>query len=118
MVFKHTERNEQARWTEVLDGSSRGLWMRKAGERQTTQQSTKGVQILMNVRVGRVHSRLVLCCITDEPLGVRESHIRRCCAVSLIITDNLYTIILPDTYAAVCCAEIDTNGRSLLCHLD
>ena len=52
-----------------------------------------------DVRVCGVHGDLVLCGITDKTLVVRERDIRRGCAVSLIICNDFYTIVLPDTNA-------------------
>jgi hypothetical protein len=47
----------------------------------------------------RVHGDLVLGGITNQPLIVGEGYIGRCCAVTLVVGDDLYTIILPDTDA-------------------
>jgi hypothetical protein len=58
----------------------------------------------INVRIVRVHihseSDLVLSGITDETLVIRQRDIRKGCAVSLIeVSNDFYTIILPDTNA-------------------
>ena len=50
-----------------------------------------------DLRVLAVHGDFVLCGITDKMLSVRERDIRRGCAVSLIVCDDFYTIVLPHT---------------------
>lgn len=50
-------------------------------------------------RVDRVHGHLVLRRITNEALRVSEADVRRCCAVTLVVGDDLDTVILPDTDA-------------------
>ena len=52
-----------------------------------------------DVRVMGVHGDLIFCGITNETLVVGEGDIRRGCAVSLIVCNDFYTIILPDTNA-------------------
>ena len=52
-----------------------------------------------DVRVMRVHGDLVLCGIANETLVVGEGDIRRGCAVSLVVCNDFYTIILPHTNA-------------------
>ena len=52
-----------------------------------------------NLRIVRVHGDLVLSGITDETLIIRERDIRRGCAVSLIVSNDFYTIVVPDTNA-------------------
>lgn len=54
----------------------------------------------MNLRVVRVHGYLVLCGITDETFGVGERDIGRSRPITLVIGDDLDTIVLPDTDAA------------------
>jgi hypothetical protein len=54
-----------------------------------------------NVRVNRVHRDLIFCGIADETLVVGEGDIRGGGAVTLVVGDDLYTIVLPDTDAAV-----------------
>jgi len=49
--------------------------------------------------VDRVHGDLVLSGITDETLGVGESNVRRRRSVTLVVGDDLNTIMLPHTYA-------------------
>mmetsp|Transcript_16464 Transcript_16464/g.24184 ORF Transcript_16464/g.24184 Transcript_16464/m.24184 type:complete len:101 (-) Transcript_16464:75-377(-) len=63
--------------------------------------------------VGGVHSDLVFCSISDQPLCVSESHIARCGTVSLIIGNDLDTIILPYSYAAIGCTQINTDRFSI-----
>jgi hypothetical protein len=54
-----------------------------------------------NVRISRVHCDLIFCGIADETLVVREGDIRGGGAVTLVVGDDLYTIVLPDTDTAV-----------------
>jgi hypothetical protein len=54
-----------------------------------------------NLRVDWVHRDLILCGITDETFGVRERNIGGGCPVTLVVGDDLNTIILPDTNTAV-----------------
>ena len=65
-----------------------------------------GIQILgekikrrINLRVMGVHGDLVLCGIANQTFVVRERYIRRSCAISLIVRNDFYTIILPHTHA-------------------
>ena len=51
--------------------------------------------------VGGVHGDLVLCGVTDETLSVGEGHIRGSGTVTLIIGNDLNTVVLPDTDATV-----------------
>ena len=51
----------------------------------------------MYLRVVRVHGDLVLCGITDETLGLRERDIGGSCPVTLVVSDDLNAIVLPDT---------------------
>jgi hypothetical protein len=44
---------------------------------------------------------LIFCGIADETLVVREGDIRGGGAVTLVVGDDLYTIVLPDTDTAV-----------------
>jgi hypothetical protein len=52
------------------------------------------------IRVMWVHGNLILRGITDQPLVVAESDVRRRRPVTLVIRDDLNAIILPDTDAA------------------
>mmetsp|Transcript_42227 Transcript_42227/g.54375 ORF Transcript_42227/g.54375 Transcript_42227/m.54375 type:complete len:212 (-) Transcript_42227:124-759(-) len=45
--------------------------------------------------VGCVHCNLILCSITNETLSVIECHVRWGGAISLIICDDLNTVVLP-----------------------
>ena len=47
-----------------------------------------------------VHRDLVLRGIADQPLGVGEGDVGWSCAVTLVVGDDLNTIVLPDTDAA------------------
>ena len=49
------------------------------------------------VRVGRVHRGLIFGCIVDETFVVREGYVGWGGAVTLVVGDDLNTIILPDT---------------------
>ena len=60
--------------------------------------------------VDRVHSSLILGSIADQALGFRESDPRRGGTVTLIISNDLNTLILPDADAGVRGSQIDTNG--------
>jgi len=57
-----------------------------------------------------VHGNLVLGCITDETLGVGEGDVRGGSAVTLIVGDDLNTIILPDTNTTEGGTQINTNS--------
>lgn len=50
--------------------------------------------------VVRVHRDLVLRGIANETLGLGEGDVGWCCAVTLVVGDDLNTIILPDTDTA------------------
>jgi len=54
----------------------------------------------MHSRVVGVHGNLVLCGITDETLIFKEGDIRGCRAITLVVGDDLNTIVLPNTDAA------------------
>jgi len=43
----------------------------------------------------RGHYDLILGSITNQTLVVGERHIGWCCAVTLVVGDDLYTIVLP-----------------------
>jgi hypothetical protein len=62
---------------------------------------TSGIGIykttLVYVRVVGVHGNLILCGITDKTFIVRKGDVGRRCAISLVVCDDLYTIILPNT---------------------
>lgn len=63
--------------------------------------------------VERIHSDLVLGSVADESFGISESNIRRRRSISLIIGNNLNTIMLPNSNTRVSGTEIDTDGRTL-----
>ena len=50
-------------------------------------------------RVGRVHGNLIFGGIANQTFGIREGDVRRSCAITLIVGDDLDTIVLPDTNA-------------------
>ena len=52
------------------------------------------------LRVVRIHSNLVLCGIANETPALRERDVGRGRAVTLVIGNDLNTIILPDTDTA------------------
>ena len=51
-----------------------------------------------DLRIMGVHGDLVLCSIADQALVVREGDVGRCCAISLIVCNDFYAIILPHTH--------------------
>src|SRR5882762_1395166 len=51
----------------------------------------------VDVRVKGVHGDLILCSITNNTFIVRERDVGGSCAISLIVCNNFYTIILPHT---------------------
>jgi hypothetical protein len=51
------------------------------------------------VRVIGVHGDLVLCSIANQTFIVGEGDIGGSCAISLIVCNNFYTIVLPHPYA-------------------
>jgi len=63
--------------------------------------------------VNRVHGDLVLGGITNETLGVGEPDIRRRRSVTLVVGNDLNTIMLPDTDTRVGGSEIDSDGWTL-----
>ena len=62
--------------------------------------------------VYRVHGDLVLSSITNQTLGVGESNIGRSSPVTLVIGNDLNTVMLPDTNARVGGSEIDSDSRT------
>jgi hypothetical protein len=48
-----------------------------------------------------IHGNLILCSVADETLVVRERDIGWGCPVTLVVGDDLNTIILPDTDTAI-----------------
>jgi hypothetical protein len=63
--------------------------------------------------VGGIHGGLVLGSITDQTLGLGEGNPRGSGAVTLVVGNDLNTLILPDTHAGVGSTEIDTNSRAV-----
>ena len=61
--------------------------------------------------VGGVHGRLVLSGVTDEALSLREGNVGGSRPVSLVVGDDLDTVVLPDTDARVRGAQVDTAER-------
>jgi hypothetical protein len=53
---------------------------------------------MKDVRVVGIHGNLVLCSIADQTLVVGEGNIRRGRSITLVVGDDLDTIVLPDTY--------------------
>ncbi len=64
-----------------------------------------------------IHRHLILGRITDETLSIRERNIRRGSSVSLIIRNDLHTIMLPYSHTTVRGTEIDTDSRSFSRHV-
>jgi hypothetical protein len=61
--------------------------------------------------VGGVHGDLVLGGITDKTLSVIESDVRRGGTLTLVVGNDLHTIVLPHTNARVRGTKIDTDLR-------
>mmetsp|Transcript_89975 Transcript_89975/g.176154 ORF Transcript_89975/g.176154 Transcript_89975/m.176154 type:complete len:251 (-) Transcript_89975:41-793(-) len=66
--------------------------------------------------VGSIHSNLVLGGITNQTLSVVESNVRGGGSVTLIVGNNLHTIVLPHTHARVGGTKINTDGCSFNRH--
>ncbi|CAA7406321.1 unnamed protein product [Spirodela intermedia] len=62
--------------------------------------------------VHRVHGNLVLGGVADEALAVGEADIGRRGAVTLVVGDDLHTIVLPDPDARVGRTEINADRRT------
>ena len=69
---------------------------------------------MRDIRVGGVHGDLVLGGITDQTLGVGEGDERGCCAVTLVVGDDLNTIVLPDTDTAKITMSTTSSAHSAL----
>jgi hypothetical protein len=69
--------------------------------------------VLTKDGVDGVHGDLVLGRISDEALGVGEGDVRGCGAVTLVVGDDLDTVVLPHTDARVGRAEIDADCRPI-----
>merc|ERR1719502_203618 len=62
--------------------------------------------------VGGVHGDLVLGGISNETLGLIEGNVRGGGAVSLVVGNDLDTVVLPDSDAGVGGAEVNSDGFS------
>jgi len=74
---------------------------------ETTADKTLGVK----EGVLGVHRNLVLGSITDKTLGVGEGNIGGGSTVTLVVCNDLNTIILVDTNTRICGAKINTNSN-------
>ena len=61
-----------------------------------------------------VHRDLVLRGIADQPLGVGEGDVGWSCAVTLVVGDDLNTIVLPDTDTAKFTMSTTSSAHSAL----
>ena len=59
--------------------------------------------------VGRVHGDLVLSRITDQTLRIGKSDVRRRRSVTLVVSYDLNTVVLPYSDAGVRGSEIDSD---------
>jgi hypothetical protein len=71
----------------------------------TSNQTLRVKHRMFSIRGGHV-----LCGIAHEALLIRETHVRRRRAVSLVVCDNLYTIILPNAHARKRSAKVNSYG--------
>ena len=62
--------------------------------------------------VGGIHGDLILSSITNQTLRISESDIRWRGSVTLIISNDLNTVVLPYSNTRVGRAEIDTDRRT------
>ncbi len=62
--------------------------------------------------VSRVHRHLIFCCIANEALCISEGDIARCRPVTLVIGNDLHSVMLPHAYATVSRSQIDSDSRS------
>ncbi len=60
-----------------------------------------------------IHGGLILSSITYQALRLGESNPRRRSSVALIICDNLYTLVLPDSDTGVRCSEVDAYSWAI-----
>jgi hypothetical protein len=65
----------------------------------------------------RIHGDLILRRLADETLGIRERNIRRSRSISLFVSNDLDTIVLPHSHAAVRGPEVDADRRSFSSHV-
>ena len=68
--------------------------------------------VLTEDSVDRVHGDLILRSITDQPLRIGESNIRRRGSVTLIIGYDFDSIVLPNADARVSRPEVDPDRRA------
>jgi hypothetical protein len=54
------------------------------------------MNVCIDPHVVQVRGDLVLGSVTNQPL-VGERHIGECCVVTLVIGDDLYMVVFPDT---------------------
>ena len=73
--------------------------MRRFASKTLHNQSNGDFRRINDLRIMGIHGDLVLCGIANKTLVIREGDIRWSCAVSLIVCNNFYTIILPYTNA-------------------
>ena len=76
----------------------------------------------MQHKISESAINLVLCSISYKTLGISESHVGGGSSVALVVGDDLYSVVLPYSYAAVRRSEVDSNGFSssggtAVCHL-
>jgi len=62
--------------------------------------------------VGSVHGSLGLCGITDKTLGFSEGAVTWSGTITLIVGNDLDTIILPDTNTGIGGSKINSDGFS------
>ncbi|KAG8126575.1 hypothetical protein E2320_021724, partial [Naja naja] len=64
----------------------------------------------------RIHSHLILGCISDKPFSVRKGNVARCSAVALVVGDNLHFPMLENSDAGVRGAQVNAYGRRFRRH--
>jgi hypothetical protein len=69
--------------------------------------------VLTKDSVDGVHGDLVLGRISGEALGVGEGDVRGCGEVTLVVGDDLDTVMLPHTDARVGHVEIDADCQPI-----
>jgi len=65
----------------------------------------------------RVHGNLIFGGIANKTFRVGKGDVGWSCSVTLVVRNDLNTIILPNSNAAVSRTKIDTDSFSVLCHL-
>ena len=53
----------------------------------------------MDVRVVGVHGGMFLCGVADQTFVVKKGDIGRSCAISFVVCNDFYMIVLPHTHA-------------------